>query len=54
LSKARIKLKARSDLYPPLSSDRESFQAPPLNATFNSRPSRTDFPSGGTSFALAP
>jgi hypothetical protein len=37
LSKARIKLSARRDLYPPLNSVNDSFQSL-LKATFNSRP----------------
>lgn len=44
---------AKSDLWPPLSSVRFSFQVFP-RATLNSNPSRTPHPSGGAKRAFAP
>lgn len=45
--------RARSDLCPPLSSDKDCFHTLP-NATRTSRPSRKLDPSGGSSLAIVP
>ncbi|WVZ67784.1 hypothetical protein U9M48_016821 [Paspalum notatum var. saurae] len=52
-SSARIRLSARRDRCPPLSSDKDCFQTVP-NATRTSRPSKKVPPSGGSSFAIVP
>lgn len=52
-SNANISERARRDLCPPLSSDKDCFQTPP-NATRTSRPSKKLAPSGGSSFAVVP